>query len=340
MALTRRDLIAALTGSAALAACARVSIQEQSGRAYQELYRSARASREKVLVFMPETSQTQQAWTGLNDELGQEFEVVAVRVETRSDYPIIEEAIQRHHPSGIVLMNNPTVAAYRKYESVQSSRVKVPNVTIMTSFLQARRLGPNATGVAYEIPLITSVTHMRKILAEPLDRIGVVFRSSLRSFVRDQQELAVREQIRVLGLPIGEDPNESELKRALRVLKHQTDAIWILNDDHLLTPSLVSKGWLPGLNERPWRPTIVGAESLVAAGLSLGTFAVVPDHTELGAQAANMMFDIADEGWSLPRAYPMQEPLSTKTTLDLAQVEERFELLPDALLKVDRVLRA
>ena len=29
-------------------------------------------------------------------------------------------------------------------------------------------------------------------------------------------------------------------------------------------PDLITEGWLPGLNERPWRPTIVGAASLVS----------------------------------------------------------------------------
>lgn len=336
MALTRRELLATLGGSAVLAACSRAPVRFQPGH-YHELYKTG-GEGDKVLVCMPETKQTLQAWTGLNDELSQEFGVVAVRIEARTDSAIIAEAVKRHKPASIVLMNNPTVSAYRRYESTLSPRERVPNVSIMTSFLQARRLGPNATGVAYEIPLITSVTHLRKILAERIERVGVIYRASLGGFVRDQKELAAREKITLLGQAVGEAPNESEIKWALRKLKSRVHAVWVLNDDRLLTPKLISEGWLPGLNERPWRPTIVGAESLVAAGLSFGTFAVLPDHTELGAQAANVIFDIADEGWTVPEAYQTQEPLSTKTTLDLVQVRERFHLLPDALAHVDRVL--
>lgn len=339
MALTRRELLALVAGSTALAACSRAAVRAQSAGTYRELHRKLSPGKKTVLVCMPETTQTQQAWTGLNDELGEEFGLIAVRIEARDDARIIEEAVKRHSPSGVVLMNNPTVAAYRRYESALAPGKRVPNVSIMTSFLQARRLGPNATGVAYEIPLITSVTHMRKILAERIERVGVIYRSSLARFVNDQRELAAREQIAIVGEAVSEDPNESEIKAALRTLKQKTDAIWVLNDDHLLTPKLISKGWLPGLNERPWRPAIVGAESLVAAKLSFGTFAVLPDHTELGTQAANVIFDIADEGWVLPDTYRTQEPLSTKTTLDLVQVKERFHLLPDALAHVDRVLK-
>jgi hypothetical protein len=92
------------------------------------------------------------------------------------------------------------------------------------------------------------------------------------------------------------------------------------------------------LNERPFIPAIVGAPSLVSATHSFGTFAVLPDHTALGVQAAGLLFDIADSGWSLPESGQAQLPLSTTTTIDLAQARERFSLRDDALSQVDRIL--
>ena len=338
MALTRRALLAGLSSSAALAACSGVRRRTVSPHQYQELYQHEEKGRDTVLVCMPETSQTEQAWVGLSDEFAGEFGVVALRVEGKGDAELIAEAVARHQPRGVILMNNPTLAAYRSFERSRAGAQRLPNVSIMTSFLQAQALGPNATGVAYEIPLITSVTQLRKVMASRTDRVGVVYRSRLRRFVALQTELAKREQISVTGEVVGEQPNESEIKRALRRLKQRVDAIWVLNDNQLLTPHLISKGWLPGLNEKPWKPTVVGAESLVRAELSFGTFAVLPDHTELGTQAASVMFDIADEGWALPRGYKTQLPLSTKVTIDLVQAKERFELQPDALAQVDRVL--
>jgi putative ABC transport system substrate-binding protein len=156
--------------------------------------------------------------------------------------------------------------------------------------------------------------------------------------VERQAVLAQREQIRVLQERVGMNPNPSELKRALRRLKDRVDALWILNDDHLLTPRLITEAWVPGLNERPWNPAIVGAAALVSPEHSFGTFAVLPDHTALGSQAASLMFDIADNGWALPDDSSVQLPLSTTTTVDLVQVRERFRLREDALRQVDRVL--
>ena len=87
----------------------------------------------------------------------------------------------------------------------------------------------------------------------------------------------------------------------------------------------------------PWVPTIVGAASLVSPSQSFGTFAVLPDHTALGTQAANLLLDIAEHDWQLPSA-GAQLPLSTTTTVDLTQARERFMLRPSALGQVDKVL--
>jgi hypothetical protein len=144
--------------------------------------------------------------------------------------------------------------------------------------------------------------------------------------------------VAVVEESVGVEPNPSEIKRAIRRLKQRADVIWVLNDDHLLTPGLITEAWLPGLDERPWLPTIVGAASLVSPQHSFGTFAVLPDHLALGAQAAGLLLDIAAEGWRLDAGTSVQLPLSTTTTIDLVQVRERFALQEDALQQVDRIL--
>jgi hypothetical protein len=165
-----------------------------------------------------------------------------------------------------------------------------------------------------------------------------VHRASLSGFVRRQAALAAREQTAVVSEEVSQNPNASEIKRALRRLKQRCDAIWVLNDDRLLTPRLLADGWLRGLNEPRWVPTIVGAASLVSPTQSFGTFAVLPDHTALGAQAANLLLDIAENDWVLPNSGATQLPLSTTTTVDLTQARQRFALRPSALAQVDKVL--
>lgn len=340
MAVTRREFLALLPIFAGAAGCARATSGGATTPEYHEIaVRKGPGARATVLVCMPETSPTREVWTGLSDEIGSEFQLAAIRVEGRNGASLIAEGIRRHRPSAVVLMNNPTVAAYRTYlRQVEAIRT-LPAVVVMTSFLESSQLGSmGAVGVSYEVPLITVVTNLRRIVATPVDRIAVVYRVPLRGFIVRQQALARREQIVVVEQPVRAEPNASELKRAIRLARHHADALWILNDDRLLTPELITEGWLPGLNEKPWRPSIVGAASLVSTSRSFGTFAVLPDHTALGAQAANLVFEIADSGWRLPPQTEAQQPLSTTTTIDIVQARERFALREDATAQVDRIV--
>lgn len=342
MALTRRDfLIGAPLAAGALSACARAGLGARESARYVELgvTSTARSTRGKILVCMPETAQTREVWRALGDELRSDFGLVALRVDGSAGARVIAEGIARHRPSALVLMNNPTVNAYRAYQQQSAGQPFPPALIVMTSFLDGtpQRVA-SATGISYEVPLITVVTNLRKLLVSPIERVGVVVRRSLTEFVRHQLELARREQIYVQAEVVSQEPNVSELRRALRRLKQRTHAIWVLNDDRLLTPELISEGWLRGLNERPFKPAIVGARSLVSATQSFGTFAVLPDHTALGVQAASMLYDLADNRWSLPDDVGVELPLSTTTSIDLAQVRERFELRDDALSLVDNIV--
>lgn len=341
MALTRRNF---MLGAPALAGTALGCAPGGAGRGTVSQDAVLFSSRPKqpgqrsILVCMPETRQTGEVWQGLSDELSRDFSLVAVRVEGDATAGI-RRSLDRYQPDGLVLMNNPTVEGYRRVQAEASGSAFPPSVIVMSSFLEGRpaRLR-GATGISYEVPLITVVTNLRKLIATPIERIGVVHRPALTGFVRRQAALAHREQTRVIREEVSLSPNSSEIKRALRRLKQRVDAIWVLNDDRLLTPRLLAEGWLHGLNEPPWVPTIVGAASLVSPKQSFGTFAVLPDHTALGAQAANLLLDIADNGWKLPSSGAAQLPLSTTTTVDLTQARERFALRPSALAQVDKVL--
>ena len=340
MALTRRQALALPLWAGTAFGCASVGRRTSGGGGYVELGVSgAVGGAATILVAMPDTPQTRQVWNGLGDELGAQYRLVAVRVDGPGAADVIAEGVRRHRPAGLVLMNNPTVAAYRNYQRAAGGDRFPPAVIVMTSFLTGHVTHVScATGISYEVPLITVVTNLRKLISSPLERIGVIVRGPQRAFVAGQAELARREQISVIEQEVSADPTSSELKWALRRIKHQIDALWILNDDRLLTPRLIAEGWLPGLNEQPFCPTIVGAASLVSARQPFGTFAVLPDHVALGAQAAGLLFDIADDGWQIAGDAQVQLPLSTTTAVDLVQARAHFSMREDALRQVDRIV--
>lgn len=337
MAITRRELLIGLP-ALGLSACGLGQPSGPKVSTYQELAHAPGDTTKRLIVFMPDTRQTRDVWTGMTDEFNGEFDVRAVRIESSSDVESIRRGIERYKPSAAILMNNPTVAAFRRYEQSAAAKQRLPSFVVMASFLGQRQLGPQTTGIAYEVPLITVVTRLRQVLATAVDRVGVIHRPGLRTFVERQQELAAVERIRLVKIEVSARPNESEIKSALRSLKSEANVIWVLNDDRLLTPRLISAGWLIGLNERPFRPTIVGAASLISSAHAFGTFALLPDHVALGAQTASLVFDMEAESWAIDAERLPDLPLSTTTIIDYAMASERFQLRKDALEQVDVIV--
>jgi hypothetical protein len=339
--MNRRAFLLAIPACCVVSACSS-SLNRAPVRPYTEIESTNPdlADARTIVVFMPDTPQAREVWVGLRDELVNDFRLVSIRVEGRDCAPTIVEGLRRYRPGAIVLMNNPTLSAYRDLQRSSNGSRFAPAVVVMSSFLEHRMSDLAAvTGIAYEVPLITVVTNLRRLMASPINRIGIIARPRLGGFVDRQAALAARENIVVVTEKVSQDPDRAEIRRALRRLKSDSDALWVLNDDQLLTPRLIADAWLPGLNERPWIPAIVGAAPLVSPGVGFGTFALLPDHTALGAQAAHLLLDIADNGWTLPADADVESPLSTTATIDLVQARERFVLRPDALRKVDRVLQ-
>lgn len=342
MALTRRDFLYLIPLCAATAYGCTTSRQAPkvgSGARVLNVREPTTKASSTILAFTPETPQTKEVLTGLSDELQEDYRLVAIRLDSSNESALLSESIDRYKPSALVLINNTSVSAYKKYQQQRGGPVFPPAVVVMASFLESQTSQLRcATGISYEVPLITAITNLRRLVVLPRERVGVVVRAPLRQFVEEQIRLASREKVIVTQEEVDASPNPSEIKRAIRRLKSRADVLWILNDDRLLTPQLIADAWVPGLDERPWVPSIVGAPSLVSASNSFGTFAVLPDHAALGAQVSSMLDDIASNGWKIPNGGAIQLPLSTTTTIDLLQVRERFALQPDALQQVDKIL--
>ena len=298
------------------------------------------AEKKSIIVFMPDTVQTREVWQSLSDELREDFNLVPIEVPAGASADLLARAMNDIRPVCVVLMNNPTLAAYRSFQAATpKGQPFPPAVIVMAAFLE-HQYGSirNATGISYELPAVMVFSKLRALLSSQIRRVGTIHRPGFAGFARRQAELAASENITLIGVEVDASPRVAELKWALRELRSQVDAIWVQNDNVLLTPELISGAWISELHRRPRLPTIVGAAPLVSPEHSFGTFAMLPDHTALGVQAAGLVFDLAEAEWQITEP-GVQMPLSTVTIMDLVQTQAFFELTPGAVDRVDKVLR-
>jgi hypothetical protein len=120
--------------------------------------------------------------------------------------------------------------------------------------------------------------------------------------------------------------------------KDDVDALWVLNDNFYLTPGIIAEGWLPAL-ERFEKPVLVGVENFVSSGIKFGTFAVLPDHYGLGAQAAGLLMRLQEDNWEAEAKPVMRQPLAITKLLNLKLARKYSRINEDRLMEIDRVVK-
>jgi hypothetical protein len=291
-----------------------------------------------VLVFLPASPATRQAWQSLRDELGDSFDVMTREVSEDSTEADIEREILAVRPRCLLLLGNSASNLYLKYQRRRPGPF-LPAVVLMTSYFEQQyQLFQNVTGVSYEVPGITTFVNLRTFVYRPIQRVGVLHRELFRTYVEEQARLASLEQVQLVPIEMSHNPGPHEIRKALdRLIREErVDALWVLNDNVLLKPELIAKGWLKILHKNPIA-VVVGVGSLVDTRLHFGSFAMLPDHGALGVQASNLVFRLRDEGWNA-RAVPPELPLSIQSVVDLDWTRAHLQFREDAIDRIDRIV--
>ncbi len=292
-----------------------------------------------VLVLMPNSPSAELALEGIRREVADQFELLPRYVSPSNGPDDVARAIDEVAPAAVVLMNNPTLRLYRRYqEALPEPRRPPPAVGLLIAFMEESSFGViNLVGVRYEVPLITSLVNLRDILDQPLERVGVVHREGFEDFIDKQRSLLDAEGFVLVSRRV-EGRSVAELRAALDELvsTERVDALWALNDNVLLEDRMVERAWLTVLL-RESTPVVVNVESLMSRRRKFGTFGVLPDHFAMGEQAGALLLSVVEQGIASVDA-GFEYPISVRKILDLRLAKSRIALRPSSLDTLDRVI--
>ncbi len=296
---------------------------------------------DSVLVIREGGKNFKEAVDGLISELEDEMSVNEIILYTKTSSLNIAEKINAVSPKIIVLMDNRAIALFSRYQNnLPESAEKIPSLAMMGVFMDLALKGlKNASGIYYKVPVVTSVVSLREILDMPFDKVGIVHRAFSQSYVDRDKEYCAKEGIILQPYLIsGKLRYESKLKKGLEHLmnKDNIDAILVPNDSALINSRLLQSVWLPFARDFK-RPIIVGVEVLVNPQLNFGTFAVIPDHTELGTQAAEIILEARDNKWTFD--HKIVPPRSVYKIINFEQSKRLFNVDEERLQDVDNILR-
>lgn len=338
----RRALLAALSVTflcgLSMVGCGPARRSTKSDLALKIVDPPRRPDMDAILVFLPATGATVEVLDGLREALVEDFDVITMVVGPETTPEKLGTMINAVGPKALVLMNNPTIKLYAAYQAKRGGDAFPPALMIMASYLDRMRGDvKNATGIYYEIPSVTVFANLRSLVGKKIKKIGVLHRPAFRSFVDAQAKLASIEGFEFMPVDVGNRPSARKLSRAVTKLRkdNSVDAIWVLNDNALLSKKMIGKGWLPGLRKNQ-TPVVVGVGALVSPTGAFGSFAVLPDHVELGIQAGNMLLEIADEDWAVEEGVAL--PIAVKTQLHVGFARKFLKFDEAQLERIDRVV--
>ena len=163
----------------------------------------------------------------------------------------------------------------------------------------------------------------------------MIYRDVFEDFINEQKTMAAQEQIELVTRQLTTQDVKSSLKKTVKSLVNgdDVDAIWILNDNVLLNRRALLKSWLPAL-KRNKKPVLVNVQSLVSPKFRFGSFAVLPDHTALGVQAANILFELQENEWQVGDK-ELEEPVAVEKVLLVPFAQKYLTLKDNALDQID-----
>jgi len=307
-----------------------------------------------ILVFGPKHNDFQSVYTVIKSEVAEEYEgdyeVVYQVIERGTDdkYQRFSLAIETSSPKIIILMDW-SIELYEEYQTkklaLNPNHKFPPAIACMALLVQDQIKNlKNVRGINYEVPAVTCITEFRDKISVPLNKVGVVYREDYRPFIERQTRYALIEEIELVSYEVvvkGGRNKDKQIRNGLdKALKHlikkeKVDGIWIVNDNDLITETLVEDIWYRKLRFFK-KPVMVNVRSML--GSELGNFAVLPDHEGIGDQVSYMVFDILEGDGS--DISGVEEPTnSPRTFLYLPPAERYFGFKKEKEDEIDQIIR-
>jgi len=295
-----------------------------------------------ALVLRGDSEAFEQVVEGITGDLEEDLAFKEYIVGKGTSAADIQKFVVEVSPNIVILVGNHSINAYTKYQKESGKKEFPPAIALAALYVDKLvKKMENATGIRYEIPAVTSVVNLRSLLKSNVKKVGVVYRSWMKSFIKENAEYCRREGIELVGYEIsGKKKNYSKkIKKGVKkLLKKDIDALWIVNDNALLNKDALVKGWIPSLKKAE-TPVIVGVKSLVQTKFNFGSYAIVPDHYALGVQGASAIAEIMDEDWNLEDR-DIEQPLSVNKLVNVSIFDKKdIEYKSEKLLEMDEVIR-
>lgn len=287
------------------------------------------AAKDKLLILHHSGVNFETVVASLQTEVSFDFDVVKKVNDKILSPKAMKKIIKKEKPQIVILLNNNNIETFRGYvKSLDKDTKVLPSISLVSAFIENAIADiPNSAGITYEVPIVTSVVNLRSMMSIPKVRLGIVSREFLKDFIEKNKAFCEAEGIEVKTIFVKKEETKYKkiLKNGLKELvkEHGANTIWVPNDPAFLTGEIIRDVWNPFMKKYDV-PVIVGVENFLLPNINFGSFAVLPDHSAMGQQAANLVYSIQENNWESDNTL-IEAPISIFKVLNFNRAKSQID---------------
>lgn len=302
----------------------------------------------RLLAIMPMAESFRQTLSGMESDLGGDYELRSFDADTRSAPAALLERCRAFRPEGLVLMDAKAIRLAKDLQKRDTAFARLPKFVLMTLKAEDAVQGlDNVAGIRFEVPAYTIFTNLRILSAKDFRKVGVFHRKGFSEWIEESRRFLAKENIELasLCLDCGRDSalSPGETTRAMKAgmqefLDRKVEVAWMLADNALVNETTLKGFWLPRFR-RGAVPLVVPLANLAGLDLDMGLFAAYPDYFQLGVQSAQQIIQVFESGIPVGDI-GLESLISIQTTFN-EEVSRRtgWGLRPGSAHRVNTILR-
>lgn len=294
---------------------------------FVSLFISIIYANEQILIVRKNSDTFKNVANNIKESVIHKYKVEDFVLSNDTDLEDFSDAVKSVKPKLMLLMDNKSIAMAINYNKT-NPRKEVLGVGVMGLNLKTiLKDNKFISGIAFEPPAYSLVTNFRYITKKPVKNILVYYRKSFFSDVVNETSLLLKnEKIKLTSINVEQNGKDKEkieefIKKNLAkdVGSKKYDAVWVLLDSGVLTPTLFASTWI-AVARTTSVPFLVGLEKFVGSKLSFGVFAITPNLKDLVSQTVQMI-DAQLEDEELPEDLGVENLISINKVLNIKKAK-------------------
>jgi hypothetical protein len=280
-----------------------------------------------IMIMRGDTQKFENFSEVLQKELSSDYSLSEFVTDKSSTLKDLKKKIRKNKPNLVILIDNKSIVLFNKFN--KSNKKKIPGVAALALNLkQVLKGNKNVSGIAFEVPPVTTVVNYQKLTGAKIKNLLVFYRQSKYNLlIKDSKKHFAKIGIKLVAINVEKNGTEKEdvssfLNNNLEkeVNNKKIDAIWVITDNYLINKETFNKSWIP-VARKTSKSFLCGVEKFATPQFNFCAFSTSPNLEKLAEQTSEQVYSILDDN-TRPIEIGVEYVISTNKALNSKKVKD------------------